>query len=258
MERLRELTKSNKNAGPIIESAIWAIGIILVWQLFTQAFQIPSHLLPSPSAIIQRTITFADLPRHVLATLYGVLEGFSVAAIVGITLATLIAHSQRLARGLYPLLSMSDAIPKAALAPLFVIWIGFGALPRLLITFLTAFFPIVVNTLSGLTIIEPEMLDMMSSLKATKWQVFRKIRLPTSMPYIFTAFKISAPLSVIGAVNAEFFSGNEGLGYLVLESNWRVDIPLLFSALVCMAAIGLGLFAVVLVTERLLLPWYKK
>ena len=174
MAAIGRLAKNDSKVGSIIESTVWLIGIIALWQAITQVFQIPDHLLPAPSAIVQRILTYTDLPHHILSTFYGVLLGFSVAAVVGITLATMIAHSERLARGLYPLLSMSDAIPKAALAPVFVIWIGFGALPRLAITFLTAFFPIIVNTISGLTITEPEMLDMMSSLRASKWQVYKK------------------------------------------------------------------------------------
>ena len=184
--------------------------------------------------------------------------GFLMGAIIGITFASLISHSKHLERGFYPIIVFFQAIPKSALCPLFIVWFGYGFAPKAMVTFLITFFPILTNTYTGLTIIEPEMSDMMNSLKASKWQIYRKIRLPKSMPYIFTAFKISAPLSVVAAVVAEFIAGESGLGYLVQLSVYHMDMALLFSCLILMAAIGIGMFSVVSISERLALPWYKK
>jgi len=189
---------------------------------------------------------------------YEVVTGFFVATVVGIVLAILISQFAFFERGLYPLLSFFQSVPKSALAPIFVVWFGFGYLPRIIVAFLVVFFPILVNTLTGLSITKPQLLDLVSSMRATKLQILTKIRLPNSLPFIFSALKIAAPSSVIGAVVAEFMSGNSGLGHLVLKANFMVDMRLLFASVFGMAVIGTAMFLAVVIAENRLLPWYKR
>jgi NitT/TauT family transport system permease protein len=242
----------------LAEPIIWIAAVLLLWEFVSRTGIVNAFLTPPPSVVFYTMLNTPALWYHSNTTLFEVVVGFSSAGVFGIGLAVIVSFSKHIERALYPIVIFFQSVPMSALSPLFIAWVGFGFLPKAMIAFLITFFPILVNAVTGLTIIEPEMLDMMNALHATRWQMYRKIRLPKSLPYIFTAFKIAAPLSVIGAVNAEFFSGNEGLGYLVLEANCRVNIPLLFSSLVCMAAMGIGLFVLVILAERLLMPWYKK
>lgn len=240
------------------EPAIWIAGLLAIWELISRSGIVSAFLMPPPSVIITEMLTTKAVWIHFDTTLYEVLIGFSSAAVIGIALATIIATSKHLERGMYPIIVFFQSVPKSALCPLFIAWFGFGFLPKAMVAFLITFFPILINTITGLTIIEPEMLDMMSSLRASKWQVFRKIRLPKSLPYMFSGFKISAPLSVIGAIVAEFIAGDAGLGYLVQVAVYQVNMPLLFSSLAGMAIMGVALFAIATISEKFLLPWYKR
>jgi NitT/TauT family transport system permease protein len=230
---------------------------IIVWE-FVSRLWVPAYLLPPPSQIFSRMFTYASMWYHFQATLIEVLEGFAAGIIGGVALAIPVAHSKHLQRGLYPLLTFSQSIPKSALAPLFIVWFGYGFLPKVAIAFLITFFPILVNSLNGLVLTEVELLDLMRSLRASKLQILVKIRLPRSLPFLFSGLEIAAPLSVIGAVISEYIVGDRGLGYLVMVSVYLADTPLLFASMILMAAIGLGMLWAVMVAEKFLLPWYKK
>lgn len=241
-----------------IEPLFWMILLVLSWELAVVAFSIPRQLIPSPSATLQKLFSTEEIWLHFSITLWEALVGFVGSSLLGMALAIPIAHSSRLKSGFYPIIVAFNAVPKVALAPIFVIWFGLGFLPKALICFLIGFFTLLVNGIKGLTITELELLDLMRSLKANTWQIFVKIRLPRSLPFIFSALKIIATSSVIGAVSAEVMSGDEGLGYLILYANWRMDNTLLFADIICMASMGLFLFSLVGIAEKLLLPWYKR
>jgi NitT/TauT family transport system permease protein len=253
MSRIGAKIVSSKYLDPIVGVS----AALIVWELISR-FLVPNYLLPAPSRIFFRMLTFSAMWLHTSITLNEVLLGFATGIIGGILLAIPIAHSKHLQRGLYPLLTFSQSIPKSALAPLFIVWFGLGLLPKVAIAFLITFFPILVNSLNGLVVTETELLDLMRSLHASKLQILVKIRLPRSLPFIFSGLEIAAPLSVIGAVIAEFIAGDRGLGYLVMLATYLRDTPLLFASIVTMAIIGLVMFWAVVIAERFLLPWYKK
>jgi NitT/TauT family transport system permease protein len=154
-----------------------------------------------------------------------------------------------------PLLLIAQLVPKVAIAPILLIWFGYGLLPKVLIAFLVAFFPIVVNVATGLAAVERELLDLGRSLEATRWQIFRKFRMPTALPELFSGMKIAITLAVIGAVIGEFVGGNSGLGYLILVANQDLDTPLAFAALLILSVAGILLYAAIELAERLLIPW---
>ena len=190
-------------------------------------------------------------------TLYGALAGFGLGAAIAIALAVLMAHSRFLERSLFPLAIMVKVTPIIAIAPLLAIWFGFGLMPKLFITALIVFFPVMVNAVVGFRSVNPWALELLHSLAASPWEVFLKLRLPSSLPYLFAAFKVSIPLSVIGAVVAEWFSGQDGLGRVIQVSNSNLDMPTAFGAIVSLAVMGIGLYLITSFLERRLLSWHE-
>jgi NitT/TauT family transport system permease protein len=188
-------------------------------------------------------------------TLYETFVGFILAVIVGVVAAALIVVIPGLRDIVMPLLIIAQIVPKVAIAPILLIWFGYGLLPKVVIAFLVAFFPVVVNTAAGLAAVEKELLDLGHSLEASRWQIFWKFRIPSALPDLFSGMKIAITLAVIGAVIGEFVGGNRGLGYLIIIANQELDTPLAFAALFILSAAGILLYAAVEVAERLLIPW---
>jgi NitT/TauT family transport system permease protein len=206
--------------------------------------------------IVEKIIAIPDrLLIHSLVTLREVFMGFAMAVVVGVILAILIAHSRFLAESLYPLLVISQEVPQVAIAPILVIWFGHGDLPKVLVAFLISFFPMVVNTAAGLLQVNEDLIYLIRGLKASRLQILTMIRLPNALPYIFTGMRISITLSVIGAVVGEFVGGSEGLGYLVFTGTGTLDTKLTFAAITILAILGIVLFWIVGVVERIALPW---
>jgi NitT/TauT family transport system permease protein len=229
---------------------------LAAWQIACDAFGVRDFLLPSPLAILDK---MAEVPQrlllHTLTTLREVLIGFALACAIGIFLATITAHSRVVSRTLFPMLVMSQTIPTIAIAPVLVIWFGPGDAARLIVVFLIAFFPIVVNTTAGLLRVNEELIDLVRGLNASRWKIFVKIRLPNALPHIFTGMRISIALSVIGAVVAEFVAAEQGLGYLVFSANTNLDTKLVFAAVVLLAIMGIVLFQLVRLAQRFAVPW---
>jgi NitT/TauT family transport system permease protein len=235
-------------------SVLAVVGFILVWQLLVMLFQVPTWLLPAPSAIWTEFLKQAHLlGRHVVATATGAIGGLAIGSLAGVLLAILMVHSRLLQRVLMPLLVIDQSIPKMALAPIFVIWFGSGMLTRVVIAMVISFFPLVVNTLRGMTTVDRRVHDLMSTISASHWAVLTKVRLPNAVPYIFSGLKVAVPLSIIGAVVAEFMQADSGLGYLVLVAVGNVNTPMVFVAVLLMALLSLGLFTVISMIEWLLM-----
>jgi NitT/TauT family transport system permease protein len=231
------------------------IGLLVLWEVGTRAFGVPVFLLPPPSAIVAAMAKHASL----LAVASGVTTieivlGFALSIVVGIPLALMIFLGPPFERAVLPLLISSQAMPKVAVAPLLLVWFGFGLLPKVLIAFLIAFFPVVINTAVGLAAIEPEKIFLARSMGLGGWDTFFKIRLPDALPAIFAGLKISITLAVVGAVVGELVGGDAGLGYLLMVANGSMDIQLLFAGIVCLTILGIALYLVVELTERLLIP----
>ncbi len=234
-----------------------ALGIA-VWEVAVAVFRIPEYLLPAPSRVAQELVArFVLLVRHTGVTSQEVVLGLGVAVAGGGVLAVIMALVPMLHRGLSPLLAFLQAVPKITVAPLFVIWLGYGLGSKVLMVFLIAFFPIVVNLAAGLLAVESDLLRLMRSYRASRWQTFRAIRLPNALPYFLSGMRIAAALSLVGAVVGEFVGADRGLGYLILISNAELRTPLLFACLACLGAMGVLLFGFLQWIERWLSPWAR-
>jgi NitT/TauT family transport system permease protein len=229
--------------------------LIALWEIAARVFSFPPYLVPAPSAIIESMDTNAAiLIKQSVGTTVEILLGFALSVVVGVPLALAIFLWKPFARTVYPLLISSQAVPKVAIAPLFLVWFGFGLLPKVLIAFLIAFFPVVINTAMGLASLEREKIYLAQSMGLGSIATFFKIQLPNAMPSIFAGLKISITFAVVGAVVGEFVGGQGGLGYLLLIANGNMDTALLFAGIVALTVLGIVLFALIGVVERLVLP----
>src|SRR6266481_3149043 len=231
-------------------------GLVLVaWVVASSLPSVPAFILPSPLAIFQRAARNpGTLIFHSLVTLQEVLLGFLLAVLLGIPLGVLIVWSRLLERLFYPALVALQAIPKVALAPILVIWFGFGPTSKVTLAFVTATFPIVINTVVGMAQTPPEMIHLMKSLGASNLQIFTKVRLIAAAPHVFGGFKIGITLAMVGAVVGEFIASNSGLGYFLLVANNAFDAPLLFGIVILLSLLSIGLFYSIELVEMLVLP----
>lgn len=233
--------------------------LILLWEVYVRVAHVPAYLVPAPSAILTRMLTSrAVLMKHGWVTLIEVLAGFAGGIIMGGILAIAIVYSPLVERTLYPLIVASQAVPKIAIAPLFILWFGFGLWPKVVVTILLTFFPIVVATADGLMSVDRNLINLLRSVHAPEWVIFTKVRLPNALPPIMTGLKIAITLAVVGAVVGEWVGADSGLGYLLQYANTQLDSTLLFSALMYLVIIGIVLYVAVEWLERKLLPWQEK
>lgn len=257
VQRSRAVRERRSRISAVLYPVAAIASALLLWELATRALAIPPYLLPSPSAIARVMYEkHALLLNHGLVSTTEIVLGFLLSIVVGIPLALATVLSPLFARSVYPLVVSSQAVPKMAIAPLFIVWFGFGLLPKVLIAFLIAFFPIVINTVVGLASIEPEKIHLARSMGLGRGATFLKIRLPHALPSIFGGLKIAITLAVVGAVVGEFVGGDAGLGYLLLAANGTMDTPLLFAGLVGLTLIGVVLFLLIELAERFAVPWH--
>ncbi len=233
--------------------------VLLIWHFAVILFGLKEYILPSPVSAI-RTLFQAKYrwPMNFMATFYEVVGGFLISGLVGVILGILVVWSEFLKRSILPFLVFLNSLPKIAVAPLFMIWFGYGILPNILIVFLISFFPVVINTATGLVAVEDDLLDLVNYLHATKWQKMRKIQLPNSLPYIFSGLKIAATTAVTGAIVGEFVASDKGLGSVIIASQTTLATPVIFGSLILITLIGMLLFGFVGIMERVLMPWEKK
>jgi len=233
------------------------ISLILAWEAVARLFAIPSFLLPAPSAILQALLAtpLAVWLGHIWATLRVALMGYALAILVSVPLAVSLASSRLLSRTLYPMLVVVQSTPIVAVAPIIVVTLGASDLPRVVITFLIAFFPIVVSTVTGLLATPDELVELSRSLRAGRTREILHVRLPFALPYLFSALKISTTLAVVGAVVAEFVAAEKGLGFFIAFSTSFFKIPQAFAGLVVLVAISLMLFRLVGLAQKVFAPW---
>lgn len=253
LEPVRRALFLADQAAPVLAFVV----LIAVWEAACRIFAIPSFLLPAPSAIVT---AFFDVPLttwlgHLWATLRVALMGYALAIVVSIPLAVGLASSRLMSRTLYPMLVVVQSTPIVAVAPIIVVTLGSGDLPRVVITFLITFFPIVVASVTGLLSVPEELVELSRSLKAGKRREILHIRLPVAVPYIFSALKISTTLAVIGAVVAEFVAAEKGLGFFIAFSTSFFKIPQAFAGLVVLVSLSLILFRLVSWAQVRFLPW---
>ena len=230
----------------------------LAWELWTLLADIPEYIVPAPSAALSRL--FGDLAYFAgesAVTLGEAVAGFALGSLAALAAAALMAHSRIAERALYPIAILIKVTPIVAVAPLFVIWFGFGPVPKALIAALITFFPVLVNGVTGFRSVDGGALDFMRSLRASRREIFLKLRLPSAMPFVFAAFRVAVPLSLIGAVVAEWFSGDRGLGSVIIIAHSNLDMPTLFAAILALAGVGVALTAAVSAIEKRVLFWHQ-
>jgi NitT/TauT family transport system permease protein len=236
----------------------WLTGSILliVWQIFSSVLGNASLLLPAPSDIAASLVRYHSVIwPNALYTLATTLVGFFLAVAAGLLLGLAVGASVFVYNGLYPLLIAFNAVPKAALVPVFVLWFGIGTTPAIMTAFSLAFFPIVVNVATGLATIEPEMEDVMRSLGASRFEVLTKVGIPRSMPYLFASLKISITLAFVGTVISETMASNDGIGFVMQAASARFDVALVFAGLVVIAAMAIAAYVVCDLIEKHMTGW---
>jgi ABC-type nitrate/sulfonate/bicarbonate transport system permease component len=232
-------------------------GLALLWEVWAQVGDVPEWQLPAPSAILEElVVSWGLLWENTLVTAQEVVLGFLAALVTGLLLAVAIAYSRILERSVYPIVIASQTIPVIAIAPLLLIWVGYGIAPKIIVVALISFFPISVNTVDGLKSADPDMVNMMRTLGASRWQIFTKLQIPASLPRMFSGIKIAIAVSVIGAVIGEWVGASAGLGYLMTYSQPLFLTSRVFAAILILSVMGVGLFLIASLVERLALPWY--
>lgn len=231
--------------------------MVLLWDLAIRIFDIKPFILPSPLRVLTALVEdFPVLIPQAWFTLQEIFAGFAISVIIGIPMALTIVTFRVIDKALYPLLVASQVIPKIAVAPLFILWFGFGITPKIIVAFLIAFFPVVVDTVVGLRSVEIEKLYLARSMGASPLQTFFKIRLPHAMPNVFGGLKLAITFAVTGAIVGEFIGADRGLGRVLLVANGNLDTPLLFAAVTLLSIIGISLFLIVEVIERFTIRWH--
>jgi putative hydroxymethylpyrimidine transport system permease protein len=238
-------------------AALLAVALILLWEAVVRGFHVPKYLFPAPSQVVlaMRDDWSSILAPATWVSLREVLLGFALAVIAGVGLAIVLHMFTPLRRAVYPLLIGSQTVPIVVLAPVLVVMLGYGLLPKVVIVALICFFPIVVNGLDGLRSVDDEFIRMMRTLDAGRWAIFQRIEFPAALPSIFSGMRIAATFAAIGAVFGEWSGASAGLGYVMLQATPNLQTPRIFAAIVILTLIALALFSAVSVLERLLVPW---
>jgi NitT/TauT family transport system permease protein len=237
---------------PLVTTA----AIFIVWELGCIVFSIEEYILPRPSAVFLSMLKYHDaLTFHALHTLYTTVIGFVLAVVGGLLLGLVVGSSRLLYVGLYPVLVGFNSIPTVAIVPVLVIWFGIGFVPAVLTAFLVSFFPVTVNVATGLATLEPELEDVLRALGASRLEILQKVGIPRSLPYLFASLKVAITLAFIGSVISETIASNEGIGYLILTASARFDVPLVFAALLVVAIMGIGMYAIFAAIESRTTGW---
>jgi NitT/TauT family transport system permease protein len=230
---------------------------VLIWAIGVKLFKVPPYLLPSPQAVLVSLIDkFGLIISHLPPTAIATISGLGLSIVLGVPFAMMLVASQTLERAFMPLLVGSQCFPKVAIGPILIVWFGWGILPKVLISFIIAFFPIVIQTVLGLKSVERDEIDLIRIMSPSRLQVFTKIRIPNALPYFFGGLKVSVTLALIGAIVGEFIGSDRGLGYLLQYANVELDTELLFATMIILLALGGSLFVTVIYAEKKLLPWH--
>ncbi len=256
MEKPLDIIKRNYQTPLVI------LILFLVWQLAVILFNVREFILPSPLVTLEHVL----LPQpdanynwtiHLTATIYEVLISFAITSVVGIIIAIMMAWSKLMNDMLLPVFVFINSLPTIAIAPIITLWFGYCLFTNVFIAFLVSFFPVVVNVAVGLNKVDEDLLDLVRYLHASKWQIFTKIRIPNSLPFIFAGLKICSTLCVVGAIVGEFIASDKGLGYIIINSQFTMDTPPIFGSLIMISVIGVSLSWLVSLLERILMPWHR-
>ncbi|NLD34181.1 MAG: ABC transporter permease [Clostridiales bacterium] len=261
------ITVKNKKKPRRLSQRLQSIGAVflffLVWEAVVRIANINEAFISTPSSAIAHLL-FAQpdanyhWQKNISVTLYDFVLGFLFTAVGGTLIGILIGWSKTIQKAVMPLFVMFNSIPMVAIAPILLIWMGYGLKTNILIAFLASFFPMVINTSAGLASVEDDLLDLVRYLNGSKWQTFWKIRLPSALPYIFSGLKICTTLSVMGVIVGELIASDSGLGYVIVNAQLMMDTPPMFASLIMMSLLGWGMFLIVSIVERLAMPWAFK
>jgi len=231
-------------------------GLLLLWQVVVQIFHVRPFILPAPTVVWTTFLEYRQpIMDNALFTLVNTLSGFAIGIVVGVLLGIVIGSSRLAYAGLYPLLVGINSVPKAAIVPILVLWMGIGPAPAIATAFLLSFFPIAVNVATGLATVEPELEDVLRSLGATRFDILRKVGLPRTMPFFFASLKVAVTLAFVGAVISETIASNDGIGYLMMQSASQFRVPLMFAGLMVIAAMGIATYVIFALIERRVTGW---
>jgi NitT/TauT family transport system permease protein len=238
---------------------VFVIGLLVLWQGACMLFNIPPFLLPSPKAIVESMMKWTGpIFENAGFTLLSTLAGFLIAVVLGVVLGVGIGSSRLIYKGLYPVLIAFNSIPKVAVVPVFVIWFGAGTVPAILTAFMVSFFPIAVNVATGLATVEPELLDVLRALGASRRDILVKIGFPRSMPYFFASLKVAVTLAFVGAIISETVASKRGIGYLMMAATSNFDTPLVFAGLIVTSIMGVAMYAIFAVIEKRTTFWSQR
>jgi NitT/TauT family transport system permease protein len=242
----------------LFDASPWltTIGLFMLWEVVCRLFKVPPFILPAPSQAVEALIEYwSGIWLNASHTFVTTLIGFAIAVVFGVILGVAVGASPLLYRALSPVLIGFNSIPKVAVVPILVLWFGIGTVPAVLTAFLVAFFPISVNVATGIATMEPELEDVLRSLGASKLDILWRVGLPRSLPYFFASLKIAITLAFVGAVISETVASNQGIGYLMISASSTFRVPLVFAALLVIAAMGVGMYAVASLFERRHTRW---
>jgi len=233
------------------------VGILLLWQMTVSVLSVPDYVLPSPTVTVREFIRlFGLLLSHGLVTTYETILGLILAVVFAVSIAVAMVWSTAVEKTVMPLLVFFHTTPKIAIAPLFIVWFGFGYTPKIIISFWLAYFPIAIATITGLRNIAPEMIDLAKSMSSTTLQIFIKIRIPNSLPSFFSGLKLGSIVALLGAIVGEYVGSDAGLGYLITMANFNNDVKLLFSVVIFLTILGRLIYYVVCLIERHAISWH--
>ena len=242
----------------IVLPVVILLAVLGIWEAIVSFRDMPHYILPPPSKIVVTLFTeWEQLLKHSLVTLQEMLFGFALAVSIGIPLAVLMSEFPVLEKAFYPYVIGSQTVPVFAIAPLLVIWFGFGIASKVVMAAIIVFFAIVLNTLDGLKSADPDTVNLFRILRSTRWQILWKVRIPSALPFIFSGAKIGISISTIGAVIGEWVGASAGLGFLMLYANAQLQTSLVFAAIFCLTLLGLSLFALMTLLERFAMPWRR-
>ncbi|WP_102960799.1 ABC transporter permease [Mangrovicella endophytica] len=240
---------------PVILSVI----TLLAWEAVVRIFAISPFIVPAPSAVAEAlAANWGTLLQASIVTAEEILLGFVVSVVAGVALALLIVRFDWLGRALYPLVVLFQNVPKVALAPIFILWFGYGLAPKIILILVIAFFPVTLSMLAGMESVDRSLVSLMNSVGASRSQILLRIRVPHSLPNLMAGMKIAATLSVIGAIVGEFAGASDGLGYAIQFASTQLDTPLVFAALLLVSVLGIVFYYAAELLERLVVPWAPK
>ena len=237
---------------------VFQLIILFIWQISIDRFEVPQYILPSPKDIISTlTNIVPSITKHIYATLYEALIGFIISILVALILAILMDNVKLIKKCIYPILVVSQTIPIIALAPLFVIWFGFGILPKIIVVVLVCFFPIVISLIDGLESVDTDMVNLLKTMGASKFQIFILVKLPASTVNFFSGLRIAATYSIMGAVIGEWLGGDRGLGVYMIRAKNSYALDKVFAVIIIIVILSMSLFGLLYLLQYLLTPWSR-